>query len=96
MHQNELAHASVQDGDWKLVAHGDVFSEKPEVPLKLELYNLKQDPHEADNIAADHPDITENLEKSLHEFGALQKPGGHSYDFSREGFKAPKDWIVEP
>jgi len=40
-------------GDWKVVRQNLNNSEKP----TLELYNLKDDPTETNNIAASHPDI---------------------------------------
>lgn len=94
VHQSEDAHASVHDGDWKLVAHGDFFSEKPAIPPQVELYNLRKDARETRNLADENPQIADRLGKALREFGKLQKPGGTVYSFGRDGFKAPKDWQI--
>lgn len=94
MHQNEDAHASVHEGAWKLVAHGDFFSESPSVPPRLELFNLESDPSEAKNLAAQHPEIVTRLHRQLRDFGALQKPGVGLFGEGRAGFQAPKDWII--
>jgi arylsulfatase B len=95
VHQSEEAQASVHDGQWKLVAHGDCFSPKPATAPKLELYDLQADPGEATDVAARHPEVVTRLQKELREFGALEKPGGTGYAFGREGFQAPKDWQID-
>jgi arylsulfatase A-like enzyme len=48
-------------GDWKLIAPvtADVSSE---------LYNLKDDPHEAHNLTAEHPEIVGQLRARLDEW----------------------------
>lgn len=56
LHQNEDAHASVHLGRWKLVAHGDFFSDSPQAPPQLELYDLVSDPTESEDVAARHAD----------------------------------------
>lgn len=94
MDQNHNPMASVHLGDWKLVARGDFFSEKAKTPPELELYNMKTDAAEKNNVAERNPKIVARLSKRLREFGTWQKPGVGSYDEGREGFKAPKDWVI--
>lgn len=52
----EDLYASVRDGDWKLLAHrnGD-----------LKLYNLAQDVSEKNDVAQQHPEITDRLKSEL-------------------------------
>lgn len=95
IHQNETAHASVHDGRWKLVAHGDFFADKPATDPVLELYNLAADPGENSNLAANQEEIVTRLHRKLREFGKLQKPGVGAYTEGREGFKPPKDWVIK-
>jgi len=95
IHQDQTAHASVHDKDWKLVAHGDFFSESPQSPPQLELYNLKEDPREKADLAPQNPKIVARLHNALKEFGELRKGGGFRYDSGREGFVAPKDWVIK-
>jgi len=95
MHQAADAHASVHEGPWKLVAHGDFFAEKPSAPPRLELYNLETDPKESNDIASKQQAIVWRLHKALREFGGLQKVDEKKYEFGREGFKAPKDWMIQ-
>ena len=85
----------MHDGQWKLVAHGDFFAPKPPTPPRLELYDLEADPGETTDCARPHPDKVAGLHQRLREFGRLQKPGGHGYAEGREGFRAPKDWVIE-
>ncbi|XZE44383.1 sulfatase-like hydrolase/transferase [Pirellulaceae bacterium SH467] len=54
---------ALRDGDWKLVRQG-LATRKPG---PWELYNLPSDPHEQNNVAASHPELVQQLRKSLHE-----------------------------
>lgn len=95
MHQNPIAHASVHLGDWKLVAEGDFFSEKPKEAPAFELYNLAGDPAETTNLASRELERVAELSGLLREFCSWQKPGIGQYREGREGFKAPKDWVIK-
>jgi arylsulfatase B len=94
IHQSEDAHASVHLGNWKLVAHGDFFPENPATPPQLELYDLASDPAEKNNLAASEPARVAHLHGRLREFGTWQKVGVSAYTEGRDGFVAPKDWVV--
>ena len=94
IHQSAEAHASVHLGNWKLVAHGDFFTEKPATPPALELYDLTTDAAEAKNVAASQPEKVADLHRRLREFGTWQMPGVTNYDAGRKGFVAPKDWRI--
>jgi arylsulfatase A-like enzyme len=48
---------AVRIGDWKAIRFG--------AGGKLELYNLKEDIGEKDNVAGDHPDVVANIENYL-------------------------------
>jgi arylsulfatase A-like enzyme len=95
VHQGQQAHASVHENNWKLVVQGDLFASGTNSPPTLELYNLEDDPGERTNVAEKHPDTVAHLRQLLIEFGKLQRPGVGPYDEGREGFKAPKDWIIQ-
>jgi arylsulfatase A-like enzyme len=94
IHQNADAHASVHLDRWKLVAYGDFFAKKPLTAPKLELYNIVADPRESTDLAAKHPDKVAELHARLREFGTWQKPGAQPYGEGRQGFLAPKDWVI--
>lgn len=93
IHQSEEAQASVHLGKWKLVAHGDFFTERAPSPPKLELYDLQADIAEKNDVAAAHPEVVRQLQARLREFGSWQKPGVSAYTEGRDGFVAPKDWV---
>lgn len=94
IHQNADAHASVHLGPWKLVTHGDAFSDLPTVPPDLELYHLADDPAEEHDLAAQQPDRVMQLQQLLQQWYAQHRPGVASYDEGRAGFVAPKDWQI--
>ncbi|MBE0540272.1 MAG: sulfatase-like hydrolase/transferase [Verrucomicrobia bacterium] len=94
IHQSEDAHASVHEGRWKLVAHGDFFAEQPATAPALELYDLEADPGEQTDVAAKHPDVVARLHVELREFGKLQQPGVGAFGEGRADFRAPKDWNI--
>ena len=64
---------SMREGDWKLLVNADGSD--------LQLYNLRDDPKESVNVAAQHPDVARRLEdkalawrKSLPKLSASAPP----------------------
>jgi arylsulfatase A-like enzyme len=55
----------VREGDWKLIW-------RTLLPSSVELYNIKQDPAEKDNLAASNPEKVAELQKRIE---ALSKEG---------------------
>ncbi len=94
IHQGDDAHAAVHDGSWKLIAQGDFFAENPAAPPKLELYDLRADPAEENDVAKAHLDTVKRLHRELVKFGTLRTSEGENYVAGRDGFKAPKDWVI--
>ena len=94
LHQSAEAHASVHLENWKLVAHGDFFPERPAVRPALELYDLAADPAETTDRAAQQPDVVARLHARLREFGTWQQAGVGAYNEGNAGFVPPKDWVV--
>lgn len=82
-------------GDWKLVlVGGDVLSGQADPKSKVELFNLKDDPAEKNNLAATQPERVAQLRARLAELGKMEAKGVGAYAEGREGFKAPKDWVI--
>lgn len=96
---------AVCDGTWKLIVVGgsvlDVTldevarADNSEKEPTLELFRLDHDPGETTNIAAEHPDIVARLLKRMQEFRSLKINGVPDYQEGRQGFKAPKDWLIK-
>jgi arylsulfatase A-like enzyme len=59
---------AVRNGDWKLVW-------RTPLPAAVELYNLKEDPSEKNNVAAQHPETVRELQARIQELsGGMAKP----------------------
>lgn len=57
----------VRVGDWKGVRQNLAPRGKVQPNMHLQLYNLRDDPHETKDVSADHPEIVAKLEKLLRE-----------------------------
>ena len=51
-------------GDWKAVRQNMLRRNNPD-PLKIELYNLKDDIGESRDVAAEHPEIVARMRKIM-------------------------------
>jgi hypothetical protein len=60
----------------------------------VELSNLDRDPGEQTNLVAERPDIVGKLLERLKEFRSLKISGVPDYREGRQGFEAPKDWVI--
>lgn len=57
---------SIQVGDWKLISGLEVGAEDCYLKgERRELYNLQDEPVESENLLAEHPEVTDRLEKQL-------------------------------
>jgi len=60
--------AGIRQGDWKLIW-------RVMLPAAVELYNIKTDPSEKENVAAQHPEIVAKLQQRANELAAtMAKP----------------------
>lgn len=87
---------SVHHDDWKLIR---IFYGDNQEKHRFKLFNLKNDIGEANNVAGDHPDLVEKLDKLISAFleetqAVTPKPNPKfdpaKYDLSREGKAALK------
>src|SRR5688500_6631251 len=63
-------------GDWILVLTGcDVLAAKADPESKVELFNLKDDPAEKNNLAAAQPERVAKLRAQLAELGRMETKG---------------------
>jgi arylsulfatase A-like enzyme len=64
----ETFRGAVRKGDWKLVW-------RTPLPSALELYNIKEDPSEKNNVAAQHPEMVRQLQQRIEELAReMAKP----------------------
>ncbi len=57
-------HFALHEDDWKLVHPSGFGRERLPGPVELQLYNLKSDPQQRNNLAATHPDVLARLKAS--------------------------------
>jgi arylsulfatase/arylsulfatase A len=57
-------HFALHNGPWKLVHPSGFGKEKHDGEVKLELYNLKQDPQQQNNVAASKPKVLARLKEN--------------------------------
>lgn len=82
---------------WKLVVIGPVVTDPDADDSKREkyLYLIREDPNERNNVAAEHPDIVEELYEKVKAFRALQPTDAvPPYAQGKEGFEAPEHWRI--
>ena len=53
--------AMIRRGEWKLVNASGFGKELEKAPLQLELFNLRDDPGERNNLAEEHPEVVARL-----------------------------------
>jgi arylsulfatase B len=96
IHQDEdTARYSVIREPWKLILHTrDILAPDAFDQTSKELYNLKIDLQERNNLAAQKPRMVEELFNSLVDFHKLQRNPVPQFHVGREGFVAPADWVI--
>jgi arylsulfatase B len=86
---------AVSSGPFKLVAQGpSVLEPRGRETVRLELFDLRQDPGETHNVASSHPEVVSALFDRLRAFRRLQRPGVEAFEYGRAGFQPPADWSV--
>lgn len=94
---------AIDDGAWKLVVRGgsvlDVTLAKgaasPAGAPSVELFRLDKDPGETTSLVVEHPDVAARLLERLQRFRRLRMDGVPDFREGSEGFKAPKEWMIE-
>lgn len=86
-------HVSVMEERWKLVQIIDHISAATEVENFL--FDMKADPQETKNLAADHPDEVKRLANKIRKWRALHPINGVKVALApHPGWRAPKDYAV--
>jgi len=88
---------SITSGAWKLVRHGVPILWDPEFRTPVELFRIRDDPRETNDIADFHPDVVRSLLCKIYSFSALQP----SYALPTsalppDGWEPPERWEMPP
>jgi hypothetical protein len=59
------------------------------------LFRLDQDPGEQTSRVGEHPDVAARLLERLKQFRRLKMDSAPDWQEGREGFKAPKEWMIQ-
>lgn len=86
---------AAQNDRWKAIVRGPaLFATNPD-RIQTELYDLKNDPYETKDVKAEHRREGALLMIELNKFVQWGVDGVPAYGEGREGFQAPKDWVIE-
>ena len=92
--------SAVSDDTWKLVvtqgsALDVVLDGGDENSPRVELFRLDRDPSESKNLLNDHPDVAAAMLKRLQAFRRLKIDGVPNHLVGKDGFEAPREWMIE-
>lgn len=81
--------------EWKLVQ--EIEQNQLETSVTNYLFRIQEDPYEYNNLAQAHPDIVQDMAKSIHDWRALYPINGTRGQLvPPPGWRAPKDWASYP
>ena len=81
-------------GDWKLVRNGKATAIETTTTGQetWELFNLKHDPFERNELKSKHPEVFQKLRRKLEEFSGQAVAPNLPPNKLPEDFKVPKIW----
>lgn len=80
---------------WKLILYTtDILAADAFNNSRLELYNLELDLQEKNNLTSQKPEMVKKMFTSLIEFHKLQENPVELPSVGKEGFVAPRDWVI--
>lgn len=87
-------HGAVRVGDWKIVHNGAVSANatEPGDEETWELFNLKHDPFEKNDLSSKRPKVFARLQKKLAELANQAVPPNIPPNKAPDGWTAPKIW----
>ena len=96
IHQSgDTARYAVIREPWKLILYTtDILAPDAFNQSHMELYNLDIDLQELTDLKGENPEKVQELFNSLLDFHKLQKDPVDQFEVGRDGFVAPKEWVV--
>lgn len=81
-------------GDWKIVHNGQLGANRVAAPKeeRWELFNIKDDPFEKNDLREQHPDVFVKLQARLEELRAAAAPARIPPNEAPRGFQVPEVW----
>lgn len=89
-----LGSGAIVTNDWKLIVPSD---KNPKMQLQEDhLFRIADDESEKENVARQYPQICEALKAQVAQFDAIKSEVTvPPYGEGRDGFKAPREWMIE-
>ncbi len=86
---------AIISSQWKLIVLGPNIERGTGEKNRVLLFDILHDPHEENDVSADHPDVVDELSKRLVAFRQLQPVDAvHPSAQGRNNFRAPADWRI--
>lgn len=87
-------HGAIRQGDWKLVHNGHVGANITEPPAKetWELFNIRHDPSEKNDLSDEQPEVMTQLQEKLAELAKTAVEPNIPPNRPPPGFRSPKIW----
>ncbi len=83
------------DDEWKLVQ--DIQQQLLSAEVTNHLFRIRDDPHERNNLAAEHPDVVARMAEAIHRWRLLYPASGTRSELvPPPGWRGPKDWAGYP
>lgn len=89
-----LGSGAIIDNEWKLIAASD---KNPRMKLTQDhLFRIVNDPSEKHNVVNKHPAVYAKLKAQLEQYDAIKSDiVVPPYGKGRQGFKAPREWVIK-
>jgi arylsulfatase A-like enzyme len=94
LHNITPFHGAIRMGDWKLVHNGHVNANVTQASEKetWELFNIRTDPSEKQDVSGKQPEITKRLQAKLASLAAEAVKPNIPPNKAPQGFQTPKIW----
>jgi arylsulfatase A-like enzyme len=94
LHNLTPFHGAIRQGDWKLIHNGHVGANVTEQSGMdtWELFNIRKDPSEKNDVSAEHPEVMKQLQHKLATLAKTAAEPNIPPNRPPPGFKSPQVW----